>query len=292
MNKMNISLEQAAAFIYTVDELSFKEAAKALNKHPSTVADLVKNLEIELGFELFTRKVRKLTLTPQGEALYDYAAALLYDKQRLESKVESINNKKPTTLVIASDNALKSLPFSTIIKPLIQTQKIMDFSILLGEPKEVVEWVKNGRADVGFSVEAHDPSRQCIFENVKQFEIVNIASIERTSITRDISRRELNRIPQISYEFLRKSKGETWHNLSRNVYRTNDIEVLTNMVALDIGWARVPDFVAQSLIEEGSIRTFSIEGNASEPWGYDSILLPSSLDHPLVKHLLTTLKSS
>ncbi|UPQ86927.1 LysR family transcriptional regulator [Vibrio sinaloensis] len=288
---MNISIDQATAFVHSADELSFKRAAQILNKHPSTVADLVKNLELELGLELFTRSVRKLALTKAGHELYDYTLTLVEDKYRLENKAKSLLNNTKGSLTIACDNSIKSLPLAQAIQPLYNNKEILDFSILTGEPIDVVNWVINGRADLALSVAGSTNSfTKTIIQNVLIFDIVNVMSINHKQFKKDMTRRELHRITQISYASLKDSADEKWHNLSREIIFTNDRDTLLQMVELGMGWARIPSFTFATL-DNDCIAKISINGLVAEPWTIDSIILPSHQNESNINKFLANLKS-
>jgi DNA-binding transcriptional LysR family regulator len=66
-------LQQLRAFCFTVEEGSMLKAAKRLFSTQSNVSIQIKNLEESLGFELFIKVGRNISLTNQGRILYDYA---------------------------------------------------------------------------------------------------------------------------------------------------------------------------------------------------------------------------
>ena len=60
-------------------------AAEKLNRVQSNVTTRVRQLESELGVELFVREGKKLHLSPEGKLLLDYADRLL-DLAELDRK--------------------------------------------------------------------------------------------------------------------------------------------------------------------------------------------------------------
>ncbi len=69
--------------------LSFSKTATILKVAPSTVSRTIDQFEQKLGFKLFTRNTKKLTLTPQGAYLADTLAPLL---NTLESTINHLQN--------------------------------------------------------------------------------------------------------------------------------------------------------------------------------------------------------
>jgi DNA-binding transcriptional LysR family regulator len=70
-------LRALAVFARTAELGSFRAAASALNLSPSVVSHHVARLEERLGAPLLYRTTRRLSLTPEGEALFDAARQML-----------------------------------------------------------------------------------------------------------------------------------------------------------------------------------------------------------------------
>ena len=79
---MDISFELYKVFYYVATTLSFSEASRQLYISQSAVSQSIKALEQKLGHALFLRNTKKVTLTPEGEALLRHvepAVNLLYE---------------------------------------------------------------------------------------------------------------------------------------------------------------------------------------------------------------------
>jgi LysR family glycine cleavage system transcriptional activator len=86
-------------FIQVAKHLSFTKAAKELFLSQGAVSVQIKQLEKELGFSLFHRKVRKIFLTREGERLLkDIAPAL----RTIQSSIESIRSTDETNRLTVS----------------------------------------------------------------------------------------------------------------------------------------------------------------------------------------------
>lgn len=70
-------LRAMAVFAKTVESGSFRSAAKALDLSPSVVSHHVSQLEERLGVALLYRSTRKLSLTHEGQQLFESAKAML-----------------------------------------------------------------------------------------------------------------------------------------------------------------------------------------------------------------------
>ena len=63
------SLEQLLAFQHVAEQLSFKKAADQLFLTPTALSHRIKKLEQQLNIQLFERRTRSISLTPEGEYL-------------------------------------------------------------------------------------------------------------------------------------------------------------------------------------------------------------------------------
>lgn len=63
------SLEQLLAFQYVAEQLSFKKAADQLFLTATALSHRIKKLEQQLNIQLFERRTRSISLTPEGEYL-------------------------------------------------------------------------------------------------------------------------------------------------------------------------------------------------------------------------------
>lgn len=76
MSLMNIQLRHIRCLLAVAAERSFARAAEKLAVSQPALSQTISQLEETLGFEIFQRTTRSVTLTKDGEALCDYAQRL------------------------------------------------------------------------------------------------------------------------------------------------------------------------------------------------------------------------
>jgi DNA-binding transcriptional LysR family regulator len=81
-------LRRMAIFASVVDQGTFRAAAQHLGFAPSRVSQAVSDLEKELGVTLLYRSTRRLSLTAEGQILYDKVTQML---QAAETGLDAIN---------------------------------------------------------------------------------------------------------------------------------------------------------------------------------------------------------
>ncbi len=93
MDTKQLLLRNMHTFNIAVKNMSFKQTATELHLTQSAVSHRIKGLEKELGFNLFIRGTRKLSLTPEGERLY---ATLSRSLSSIFNEIDSIQSSDLT----------------------------------------------------------------------------------------------------------------------------------------------------------------------------------------------------
>ena len=99
-------------FVVVAEELSFRRSAELLNVDPSALTRRIRKLEDLLGFPLFERTTRAVTLTPAGQAFYDGSVRVLRDYDASITTAQRIAEGKAGHLRVAymSFAAVKLVP--------------------------------------------------------------------------------------------------------------------------------------------------------------------------------------
>lgn len=90
MKTLQYSFAQIEAFATIAETGSLSRAAIRLGKDRTTLRDLLDYLEDALGYHLFSREGRTLTLTDEGEQLFRQAHLLLRQAQAFESFAQTL----------------------------------------------------------------------------------------------------------------------------------------------------------------------------------------------------------
>lgn len=88
-----LDLRQLKFFVVSADMGSFSEASKVLYTTQSAISKSVAALERQLGFELFLRGGRGISLTEKGASFYLRANELLTSAESLEREAEEKSSR-------------------------------------------------------------------------------------------------------------------------------------------------------------------------------------------------------
>ena len=89
-----MTLMQMKYAIAVADTKSMNEAARSLFITQPSLSASVKELENEIGIELFKRTNRGITVTPEGEEFLGYARQVVEQYRLIESKYIEKENRK------------------------------------------------------------------------------------------------------------------------------------------------------------------------------------------------------
>jgi len=103
-----VEINQVKAFLEVARNLSFTEAADALNLTQPAVSVKIKTLEAELKTPLFYRLGRKIQLTEVGAFLYEEGYKLVEAENQLLAKIEEIKKGRSGHLKIGCTAAIAS----------------------------------------------------------------------------------------------------------------------------------------------------------------------------------------
>ena len=105
-----MELKQLEIFCKIADYGSINEAARKINMSQPPLSYQIKQLEGELGVELFTRSSRGVELTKAGKLLYARASSLLEYARSTKAEVAEAGKKRVLRLGITSTTVSVMLP--------------------------------------------------------------------------------------------------------------------------------------------------------------------------------------
>jgi DNA-binding transcriptional LysR family regulator len=178
---MNITSRQLKAFLLTARYQSFSRAAERLFITQSGMSVLVRELEAQLGFRLFERTTRKVTLTEFGSRLLPIADRSLLE---LESAATNIGRsasaaKGSVVLGAAPFPAAELLPRA--IAAYAQREPQTQVRLVDAAGLRLVEMVRHGEVDVAVSGVRHDaPGVECA--SLARFRLMLIRAADRPAL--------------------------------------------------------------------------------------------------------------
>lgn len=149
------SVTQLRAFHFVATAGGYSQAAREMASSQSALSGQVRQLEAASGVVLFERGPRGVTLTSDGEALYEVTSRLFLALTEAGNMLKS-RKMDGGRLRLASDGTVHSLP---ILGALRRHRPKLVFSMQLHNSDSVIEQITQYRADVGITAQLPKDSR-------------------------------------------------------------------------------------------------------------------------------------
>jgi LysR family cys regulon transcriptional activator len=136
-------------------EFNLTEVANALYTSQPGVSKHIKDLEDELGIEIFVRRGKRLLgLTEPGKELVGVVERILLDTQNLRRIADQFASRETGHFVVATTHTQARYALPQIIQWFKADYPKVHLTLLQGSPQEIVELLVSGRADIGIATEA------------------------------------------------------------------------------------------------------------------------------------------
>ena len=135
--------------------LNVSEAADALFTSQPGVSKQIRQLETELGIEIFERHGKRLVaVTEPGRAVLGIAERVLRDVDNLQQVGDEFANESVGELSIATTHTQARYVLPQVIRDFMRRYPQVRLSLHQGNPRQVCEMVLDGTADIAIATEA------------------------------------------------------------------------------------------------------------------------------------------
>ncbi len=131
------------------------EVGNALFTSQSGVSKHIKDLEDELGVELFVRKGKRLLgLTDPGRELLEIVERILLDANNIKNLVEQYSQRDEGQLTVIATHTQARYSLPQVITEFKKSFPKVHLKLHQAGPAEIVTMLLNGEADIGVATEA------------------------------------------------------------------------------------------------------------------------------------------
>ena len=146
---MNFSLEQLLAFVTVYEFKSFSKAAVKLDKHRTTIGQVITNLEDQLAITLFERIGRSVEPTQDATLLYHYAKQAIEQTRTFDRMALSLSYGGLESITIAYASFIPQQVLTAIRKALMQDFPTMGVNLLVRSKAEIKKGIQDGSIHFG-----------------------------------------------------------------------------------------------------------------------------------------------
>ncbi|MBR1860698.1 MAG: LysR family transcriptional regulator [Lachnospiraceae bacterium] len=142
-----MTLNQLKYIIQIADSSSMNEAAKALFISQPSLSASVRELEDEIGLEIFVRSNRGISLTPEGKEFLGYARQVVQQYELIENRYIAGRQIKKRFSVSMQHYTFAVNAFIEVVRQYGIDE--YDFSVYETRTNDVIQNVKNFKSEVG-----------------------------------------------------------------------------------------------------------------------------------------------
>ena len=170
-----MELRQLKYFITSADTLNFTEAARQCFITQSTLSQQIKQLETELGVQLFERIGKRVFLTETGRDFLPYARQTVADADYGVQRIKDMEELKTGRLCIGTTFGLSALITDAIARFSEQYPEI-HLEVMFLKQDELIEAVRERKVDFALTFEMMEKDDLLTEQPVKTYHLCAIVS--------------------------------------------------------------------------------------------------------------------
>ncbi|MDB5763056.1 MAG: transcriptional regulator [Herminiimonas sp.] len=130
------------------------EVANVLFTSQPGVSRQIRELEEELGVEIFERNGKRLTgLTDPGKGILQIIDRLLLEAENLQQASREYSGRKTGTLAVATTHTQARYVLPKVVQTFRSAFPEVRIALQQSSPEHIAEWVLSGKADIGIATE-------------------------------------------------------------------------------------------------------------------------------------------
>ena len=150
-------------FFQAAKDLSIRKASGNLNVNSSAVVRQIKKLEANLDCKIFYRHTRGITLTKEGEFLFNYMEKAINSSKEFYYNLKEQKNRIEGTINIGMIESLGAFYTAPILEDYQNKYPDIKYNILAKKPEGILDGLIEGNIDIGLTFTENLPKSCKIF---------------------------------------------------------------------------------------------------------------------------------
>lgn len=139
--------------------LNLTEAAAALHTSQPGVSKQIRELEGELGFDIFVRRGKRvIALTEPGKAVLGIIERVLQEAENLKRAAQDYSDQDAGGLTVATTHTQARYALPRVVAEFRRRYPRVHLTLQQGNPPQLAEMVQSGTADIAIATEALEGS--------------------------------------------------------------------------------------------------------------------------------------
>ena len=257
---MSVKLELYRVFKEVAEVGNITAAAQALYISQSAVSQSIKQLEHDLQTRLFARNSRGVTLTAEGQMLYEYVRSAMGLLETGEEKLSQTRELQMGKLIIGASDTVTSQFLLPYLDSFHKQHPAIHIQIVSGRSHKVLGLLRSGKVDIAFASTPSDTSSLDIYPCFNTHSIFVAGAEYPCDFDHIYSLDEIAAFPLILLERKASSRLYLERYFLQNGLRLNpEIELgarslLVDLAALGFGVAGVTEEFVHRDLESGRLK--------------------------------------
>jgi len=243
-----MDIDALLAFVTTVNEKSFSNAAKKLHLTQPAISKRIQNLETRLNVRLLERLQREIILTEAGETLLPHALLILHEFDNALQAIKDIDSSVSGLLRIVASHHIGLHRMPHILKDFSKRYPEVELQLNFLDSESAYQLLKDNIADIALITipeeTKKDFQRHLIWDDPMSF---ICGQNHPLSKLKEVTPKDLAKhnaiLPSkttLTYRVVETIFKEHKLDLKANI-PTNYLETMKMMASVDMGWSVLPN---------------------------------------------------
>lgn len=254
---MKLETRQLRYFIAVAEELHFGRAANRLHMSQPPLSQQIRQLETQLGVQLFERTKRSVKLTHPGEVFLDQARSVLNSLDEAMHTVRAAARGEGGILRVGCTAASAYSVVPALMRSFKERYSNVEVALHERVTAEQVRELHGGRLDIGLVRLPIDQPGLVTEKLLAERLVVAIPADHRLASERIIDIGDLGGLPFIGFS---RDGARYFHDMIESLFaasrvtpevvqRATQLHVVAALVSAGLGLAVVPDAAARVLVD-------------------------------------------
>jgi DNA-binding transcriptional LysR family regulator len=286
-----MTLEQIRMFVAIAETGSLGSAAKILHRTQPTLSVSIKNLETDLGIQIFSREGYRMALSSEGRALLEKAKKILRQTDDLENLAQYLVQDCEAELKIAFDPIIPIRSFLELLKQCEMTYPMTKLTLNTEYLRGGLEQLMADQVDFAVITMPQIDTR---------LETIPLQQVAFTRVaTPDFP--PLQTGTPITFELLESFiqvviKGSTNKSNDGNYgvleggrqWRVSEMQTKKEIILAGMGWGGLPNYLIEEELKRGDLVPIKIQKTTAQINIETALVRKSSIYHGKVASYLWT----
>lgn len=259
-------------FIQVAELNSFTKAGEKLGYSQPTVSFQIKQLEEELGIQLFERIGHTINLTDGGRQALAYAQEICRMSDKMIKGTSTDNHPKGNINLAMADSLCTPLIINSFSK-FRETYPEISLNIKTAGTNELFRLLDHNEADIVCTLDNHIYSTNYVISNEEKVDIHFICSADNPLAHKN----SLTIHDLLTQPFLLTEKDMSYRRLLDENMAKNNIEIqpvleigsadlICKLIEQNMGLSFLPDYVTNSAVKKGNVVRLNVQDFNVELW--------------------------